>query len=400
MHVNVATTDAAAEWEADVVLVGGGLASSLIALKMAETRPELTVRILERRAKPDQGHTWCLFQSDVTPEQWRWLTPLFDHVWDAYEVVFPGHRRRLATPYACISAATLESAVRARLGEHVHRGATAVELGPEEVVCEDGLRFSAPLVIDARGHRPSSALKLAFQKFVGLEVQLRRPHGMSHPVLMDGTVRQVDGFRFVYLLPLGPDRLLIEDTRYSDSPALDVPALDREIERYARAHEWQIAEMLRRESGVLPVALGGDIARYWAETAGVPSVGLRAALFHPTTGYSLPEVVRTADLVAGMRHHLDSRTLRERLKSRSCELWRRGAFNRALNRMMFLAAEPGQRYRVLERFYRLPRPLIERFFAGRLTLADKARILAGRPPVPIARAIAALPPSCLERAHA
>jgi lycopene beta-cyclase len=151
---------------------------------------------------------------------------------------------------------------------------------------------------------------------------------------------------------------------------------------------------------VLPVALGGDIVRYWAEMAGAPSVGLRAALFHATTGYSLPEVVRTADLLAGMRDHLDSRTLRERLMSRSCELWRRGAFNRALNRMMFLAAEPGQRYRVLERFYRLPRPLIERFFAGRLTLADKARILAGRPPVPIARAIAALPPSCLERAHA
>jgi len=45
---------------------------------------------------------------------------------------------------------------------------------------------------------------------------------------------------------------------------------------------------------------------------------------------------------------------------------------------------------VLERFYRLPEPLIGRFYAGRSTFRDKARILAGRPPVPIGRAIRAL----------
>jgi lycopene beta-cyclase len=45
---------------------------------------------------------------------------------------------------------------------------------------------------------------------------------------------------------------------------------------------------------------------------------------------------------------------------------------------------------VLERFYRLPQPLIERFYAGEATLADKARILAGKPPVPIRRALGVL----------
>jgi lycopene beta-cyclase len=58
--------------------------------------------------------------------------------------------------------------------------------------------------------------------------------------------------------------------------------------------------------------------------------------------------------------------------------------------MLFDAADPPQRYRVLERFYRLPAPLIARFYAGKSTAFDRARILTGRPPVPISRALRAL----------
>jgi lycopene beta-cyclase len=45
---------------------------------------------------------------------------------------------------------------------------------------------------------------------------------------------------------------------------------------------------------------------------------------------------------------------------------------------------------MLERFYRLPEALIERFYAGTSTPADRLRIVAGRPPVPVAAALASL----------
>ena len=61
-----------------------------------------------------------------------------------------------------------------------------------------------------------------------------------------------------------------------------------------------------------------------------------------------------------------------------------------LTRMLFGAAEPSRRYRTLEHFYRLPEPLIERFYAGRSTRADRLRVLAGKPPVPVTAAIASL----------
>jgi lycopene beta-cyclase len=45
----------------------------------------------------------------------------------------------------------------------------------------------------------------------------------------------------------------------------------------------------------------------------------------------------------------------------------------------------------MQRFYALDQALIERFYAGRSTWADKARILTGRPPVAILRALRCLP---------
>ena len=61
-----------------------------------------------------------------------------------------------------------------------------------------------------------------------------------------------------------------------------------------------------------------------------------------------------------------------------------------LSTMLFGAASPKGRYKVLERFYHLPQGLIERFYAGRSTWADRARILVGKPPVRIGAAIASL----------
>ena len=65
-------------------------------------------------------------------------------------------------------------------------------------------------------------------------------------------------------------------------------------------------------------------------------------------------------------------------------------FVRLLARMLFGAALPARRYKVFERFYRLGQPLIQRFYAGRLTRMDQLRLLIGKPPVSVVRALASL----------
>ncbi|MFZ4606376.1 MAG: lycopene beta-cyclase CrtY [Caulobacter sp.] len=373
---------------ADVVLVGGGLANGLIALRLKTLRPDLRVVVIERDATFGGRHTWSHFATDVSPAIGAWLAPLIAHRWDRYEVRFPAHCRTLATPYLAISSERFHEVVSAAMGDDGWTGAGVVSLDASMVVLTDGRAINAPCVIDGRGPAPSPDLALGWQKFLGLEVELDAAHGLTGPIVMDATVDQLDGYRFLYSLPLSPTRLLIEDTRYSDGEALDLDALRADIAAYAAARGWTIASVEREETGILPIALAGDIDAHWRHTRAA-QVGLRAALFNPVTGYSLPDAARLADEIAALPV-LTTEAVRTCAEGRSKQRWRERGYYRLLNRMLFRAAEPGRRYVVLERFYRLNQGLIERFYAGRITLADKARILIGKPPVPVSAALAVL----------
>jgi lycopene beta-cyclase len=375
---------------ADLILVGAGLANGLLAYRLAATRPDLHVLVLESGSAPGGNHTWSFHGSDLTPAESAWLDPFIVHRWPGYAVAFPRRARRLGIGYRAATSDRFAEVLQATLGPRLRCGVSVAELAPTRVVLADGAILEAGAVVDGRGPAPSSALDLAYQKFLGLELQLARPHGLTEPILMDGTVEQADGFRFVYVLPFGPDRLLIEDTYYADGPSLDAPALRTRLDGELAARGWIVAAVLREETGVLPITLGGDIAAFWREGAdGVPRTGLRAGLFHPTTGYSLPDAVRLADHVAGLPD-LRAPALFSAIRAWSRARWREQRFFRLLNRMLFRAGSPSQRFRVLERFYGLPEPSIRRFYAGRLAASDKMRLLAGKPPVPILGAMRAL----------
>jgi lycopene beta-cyclase len=104
------------------------------------------------------------------------------------------------------------------------------------------------------------------------------------------------------------------------------------------------------------------------------------------TGYSLPDAVEAALWLADQP--LDN--LGHATRARAAAHWRSGSYYRLLGKMLFRAAQPDQRWRIFDRFYRLSPNLIARFYSGRSTWADRIRILCGRPPVPIRSAMRAL----------
>ncbi|MET3761026.1 lycopene beta-cyclase CrtY [Sphingomonas sp. UYEF23] len=384
----------------DIAIVGGGLAGGLIALALAKQRPELDVRIVERSDRFGGNHLWSFFASDVRDAD-RWIVaPLVSYGWKSYDIAFPAHRRTLDSAYYSIESERLDAMLRAELPAHrLMTGRKVLAAGPTAVVFADGDRLEAKGVIDTRGPGDLGLLDLGWQKFVGIEFELDTPHGLTRPIVMDATVEQIDGYRFVYTLPLSPTRLFIEDTYYSDTPDLyrpqpgsgnkADPIADR-VRAYAAAHGWATHTVIREESGVLPVTMGGDFEAYWQSGGNkVAKAGMRAGLFHPTTGYSLPDAVRLAALIATARD-LSGEGLHTLTHAYAKRTWQARGFYRMLDKMLFRAAEPEERYRVLERFYRLDQRLVRRFYAGRSTMMDKARILTGKPPVPISRALRAI----------
>ena len=206
---------------------------------------------------------------------------------------------------------------------------------------------------------------------------------------MDATVDQFDGYRFVYVLPFASDRLMIEDTYYADGPDLDQDLLRGRIDDYAFAKGWAVQSLEREEVGVLPITLAGDIAAFWADKPDQPRSGLRAALFHPTTGYSWAEAVRLADAIAVLPS-LNVEALAPAIRQIAERRWKQQGIFRAANRMLFQAGRPADRWQVMRRFYGFPEPMIARFYAGALSSTDKARLLMGKPPVPITQAVRAL----------
>ena len=361
------------------MLVGGGLQSTLMALALRSRRPEATLALVEREARLGGNHTWSFHDGDVAAASLDWLQPLVAHRWEAYEVSFPGLQRRLDHGYSSLTSARLDRVLRetvaASPGSAVLLEAEAVEVGRERVLLRDGREVRGTVVVDARGPEASPARDgQGYQKFLGLEVRLEKPAPVAHPTLMDATVEQRDGFRFVYVLPFAPDRVLIEDTYYSDTPALDRVALRARVHAYAGERGFAVGEVVREETGVLPIP--------WRAAKVVPSSGaLRAGYaggyFHPTTGYSLPMAVRVAERLAACPPEQVGPGVFAGL-DRQYE--RQVRFCRLLNWLLFCAYPEAQRWQVLRRFYRLPEATIRRFYALDLTLADRARLLLGRPP--------------------
>lgn len=375
---------------ADVVIIGGGLSGGLLALALAERRPDCRVVLIEAGERLGGNHVWSFFGPDVGPDL-RWLVdPLVAHTWRGYGVRFRRKRRQLPTSYRSITSEHFDAVLRARLPEGAIRcGAHVADFGADHVLLADGERIPARAVVDARGAAVLPGLVGGWQKFVGQRLKLAAPHGMSAPLVMDASKAQIDGFRFVYVLPFGPDEVFVEDTYYSASPEIDREALAGRIADYARAQQWRVEAVLGEEIGCLPVVAGGDPSALLGGADDVARIGTGAGLFHPLTGYSLPVAAQVAAKLAALPD-LSGGAMAAAARDLAQQHWRKGAYYRLLARMAFGAARPELRYRVFERFYTLSPMLIERFYAGRSTWRDRLRILAGKPPVPVLAALRCL----------
>lgn len=372
----------AAPRSSSLVLVGGGLQSALIALATLDAQPDARIVVLEQADRPCGNHTWSFHESDVPAALRELMADITPHRWPDYDVRFPSRERRVAIGYGSISSDGLADLLTDRLAKSPHgelrTGVVATDVRADGVTLEDGSTAPGDLVVDARGAQPDPEDRTGYQKFVGLELQLDAPHGVTRPLIMDATLAQVDGFRFLYVLPFSETRLLVEDTVFSSVPDLDAPAWKARVLAEAQARGWHPTTVRRQEQGVLPMpwrAKGPELQR-----AGPLRAGYRGNWFHPATGFSMPQALRLAALVAANVENpaglFDDPAYHDLVKRER----KQARFARFLNRLLFTGLAPTSRISVFERFYRHPESLIRRFYAGQPNALDRARMLVGRPP--------------------
>ena len=356
---------------ADLRILGGGLSGLLTAWRVLDVNPSLSVEVVERSDRLAGDHTWSFNETDIAPQLREWIAPFVAHRWGDYEVHFPERRRTLDIAYCSGNSDTLRTCVQPL----IDAGRLRVRLNSTDAPGD------MP-TLDATGYKPRDDEFPGWQKFVGRVIETAKPHGVTRPVIMDATVKQVDGYRFFYLLPYSDTEMLVEDTYFSDSAQLSENAIGARIDDYIGDNGWSDHRILRQEKGVLPMMMATD------RDDGSAKIGLGGGFAVAATGFTVPHAVEVADVVAQAVRRGGAAAAPKAVADFRRYHLRRERYARLLNRMFFRAASPERRFVVLQRFYGLNEGLVRRFYRNGLTWADKARILIGKPPVPVSKALA------------
>ena len=369
--------------DADLVILGAGLAGLTLAARLARERSGPRVVLLEPRTAYQDDRSWCFWR----PEQHdlshlvsrRWKTWTFsDAAGKTVRHQVPGlayQYVRGSDFYASAQADIAESPrVELRLGVRADT-VTAVS-GGVRVETSAGTLL-ARQVIDTR---PRAAAAMLYQSFAGFELERDRPlpFDPNEVTLMGSVASDAEGLRFVYALPLGPNRAIVEWTRFGTAP-INRDRLILELDQVLAGLGLADARRVRTEGGVLAMGLGRQAT---LPIEGVVHAGNAGGALRAASGYGFLRIARWAELCA-------ERLLAGREAVGHPEEPRlRRTFDR-----IFLQAVRAHPERTAEYFLALARGVppaaLVRFLSDGARPADYARIISSLPWSPFIAQLAA-----------
>ena len=362
----------------DFALCGGGLQNSLIIAALCGMKSSNKIALIEK-SKIGGNHTWCFFGSDISQSMRDQLAPYISYHWSCYEVRFPKYSRILHTPYYMMSSTKLREIIlsefKSKKGSYIYEDTTIKSINQSSVNIQNGTSVKATILVDSRG-TTAHPQKTGFQKFYGQELSLKSPHNFQHPILMDATVPQKDGFRFMYVLPLSNKKIIIEDTSFSNGPELEENERIQAISDWLQKHKLEPTKIHRTEKGILPMPWCKHATPKNSESDKIIYAGYLGGWFHPGTGYSIPVAAELAEIIATTSHKF----LFKALKSIKQRLQYQAKFFYLLNKFLFLSYTTENRINIFENFYKLPENTIRRFYSMSLVPKDKFKIFRWPPP--------------------
>lgn len=278
-----------------LAILGGGCAGLSLAARLA-SHEDLNISIIDPadgRDRPD--HSWGFWKIDATRDAFA----MARQSWSRWQIITPrGHAIQTARhhPYASIeSKAWLTDARRkaengktATIKEKVHD--IAVEQNGYTLMTDRG-NIRSDLLADSRS--PHYAPGVMLQHFIGWEIET--DHDCFDPetaTLMDFRCDASRGVHFIYVLPFGPRRALVESTMFSPRTEPD-EFYETAIDQYCRsvlACDRYI--ILRRERGVIPMA---QLAPHDSR---LTAIGGNGGAIRPSSGYAFAFIQKQVAQIA------------------------------------------------------------------------------------------------------
>ena len=285
----------------DLVVLGGGCAGLSLALRLAEQPGRCArVMVLESRLAYSNDRSWCFWRLGTHRYE-----PLVRRSWARVAVRSAAQSVQVAcphTPYQMLEAGAFydhaHQAIAASEGVRLQMGVSV--LGPPRPV-PGGWRIetsagglTAAQVIDTRPPRaPRYGDSVLWQSFLGQELICERPVFDPNCVeLMDFAHDSPEAVAFTYVLPLSPDRALIETTVFDPQPRGPADLARRQQQAVQRLCGDAPTQVVRTEAGILPM---GMMPPAIALGAGHVRAGLMSGAARPATGYAFQRIQRWAD---------------------------------------------------------------------------------------------------------
>ena len=369
--------------DADVVVLGAGLAGLSLAARLARAPSGPRVVVVEPRTAYQDDRSWCFWQ----PEQHE-LSHLVSHRWTTWSFSdAAGSAVRHQVPelfYQYIrgidfySSAQADIAQSPRVDLRLGVRAEMVSAVPDGVRVETSAgTLLARQVIDTR---PRPAAAMLYQSFVGVEFECggQHPFDPTEVTLMGSLATDEQGLSFVYALPLGPNRAIVEWTRFGTAP-IKRELLAGELDHVLSGLGLNDVRRVRTEGGVLAMGLGRQTV---PEIPGVVLAGNAGGALRAASGYGFLRIQRWAQMCT------DRLLAGQEAVGHPEEPWLRRTFDR-----IFLQAVRAHPERTADYFLALARGVspatLVRFLSDGARATDYAKIILSLPWSPFIAQVAA-----------
>jgi len=368
----------------DYLFSGAGASATLLLMNMEKQGllKDKKILIIDPDTKQDNDKTYC-FWSEQNEQLTLLCRNLISHQWDEVSVNHKEKESLFPKKYYYISSIDVYKELRRIIEQYnfqrVHSSVIeviAVENGVKVITDTNILESS--LVFDSRPPKylpPKNEDTHLLQSFLGYVIttddQISKINCLD---LMDFNVEQLDATQFMYVLPLGEGKILVELTRFGIKAITQneaSPILDLYINN--RFGNYQI---LHTELGCIPMSTA-DISV--EPIPGVIAIGGRAGAVKPSTGYAFKNMFNHAEKIAeSLKRNLQPAIIEDSSRFRF--------YDRLL--LLILTKQPSQGKPIFEALFRKNEiKNVLQFLDEKTTLIQDIRIFLTLPKQPFLKAV-------------
>ena len=380
--------------EVDYLFAGAGASATLLLMCMEKhgLLKDKKILILDPDTKQNNDKTYC-FWSEQNEQLTLQCQHLISHEWDEVSVNQNQQESLLPKKYFHISGIDVYKELRRIIDQHHLQRIqcsvmelTSIKNGVK--VITDKQIWKSSLVFDSR---PPKYLPLKnddaylLQSFIGYVISTNEPISNLNCVdLMDFNVEQLGATQFMYVLPLGEGKTLVELTRFGLKTITQNeanPILDLYI-----THRFGKYQILHTETGCIPMSTA-DISV--DSLPGVIPIGGRAGAVKPSTGYAFKNMFHHAERLAdSLKSNLTPAIITESSRFRF--------YDRLL--LLILTKQPSQGKSIFEALFKKNETKnVLQFLDEKSTLIQDIRIFLTLPMIPFLKAVGWVASSRMQR---